>query len=189
MLHHRERIQRRDVGDLLHVVGVDVPGVPGQRPVVMQLEQVGNPARRHHLSSRGLVPDGSDQPVGVEGDPQVLVLQTEAVHFHGWHGPNTGLGHGGRREPHGRHIRHHQAAVDLDHLAARPGQRVEEHRRVAGAGQGRPTALGHAARHPADLGMVPGHVLVHPVDAGPRQDVVELVEQQPLPGPVEIAGR
>ena len=159
---------------------VDVPRVPGHRVVVVELEGVAG--RRERLPPRRQVDEAAQPPVGSEHRAQVRVLEGDrAVVLPARRDAVVRLRHdpalaargqlGERQSP----VRpcHHRAPrrpADRDwHVARRP-----EHTGRDGVGAG-------------DDGVEVGagaHVDLRDARAG--QDVVELVEQQDAPQPVEL---
>ena len=95
------------------------------------------------------------------------------------------------RRPSAPGRRHHRqpAVRQLDHLAAGMRRRVERHptgpATVPRADQDGLGFGGHPVGHSEHLGVVAAGVVVDPLDAGTGQDVVELLEEQQLPGLVQ----
>jgi len=165
----RPRVGGRAVAARLEVGRVDVPGVEVHRQVLVELEPVAG--RRQRLAARRLVDDAFDVAVLAESHSQIRVLQYQPVdsdyiaRFY---------------DPAGR-VR---LRFDDDKLAGRiisdlvSGDSDRVDRRFACADQRFEGRL--------ELGEVAACVVVHEPDRRAGEDVVELLQQQELPEPVEL---
>ena len=177
---------REQLGALLGVAGVHVPGIPLARLVHVGPHLVA--AVRQHLACRALVPHARERPVRGERDPHEVVLQLLGAHRQC--ARRRRLAHHGGLEP-GDHVRaaHHTAAGPRQLRAQRARRQVgvdHEQRLLAAAARDPLPQLGHPrvddlprrGDHAAELGL---GLLGHLADARPGEDVVELVAQEDLP--------
>ena len=183
-LHRRER---GDIHRVKAIVRVDIPGVPVLGVVFMQLEKVAARAGREDFSSRLLVVDRREKAVFVPSHAEQTVLHDPAGDRHRF---DLGCGRIVDRPPSARgRVDPAGVPVDLNDLATRMRVRVEDHQVVTDTGHG---GLGGgddaSGRLDHRLELALG-VLVHPVDARAGQDVVELVDEEALPGLLQDAGR
>ena len=87
---HDHRLGVGEVGDGAAVVGVEVPRVPTDRVVGVELEQVGGPARGDQLATGASLHDRPDHSTLVEHDPQLVVLEGRDVVRDGRRGSRKG---------------------------------------------------------------------------------------------------
>ena len=185
---------------MIEVFDVDVPRVELARMVLVQLKHVGAGSGCEHLAVVLFVEDRSEQTGVVPADAQQLVLEPAVGDRHFGRGASSGPGRPevDRRVPARRHRDGDQlgpvVSVDLHELVAVARRRVE-HDDARPIERGDPLGdcplrgVDEIGRERLDPGVVAQAVLVRPVDARAGDDVVELVEQQHLPGLVERRGR
>ena len=171
---------RRNGFSGFEVVGVDVPGVPVGRLVVVHLQHVRLAVDR--LAAGGGV-DQADQPAaGGECGRQVLVLQDDLIALLGQRHLVGRLGDpadavGGDFDVHRRAVRRG------GDLVAGEVERVHRRRPAPERGEGRLPQFLPIGQH---LGHLAVRVLVHQRDRAARQNVVELVQQHHLPQLVDL---
>src|SRR5581483_554497 len=148
----------------LEVRGVDVPRIELDGPVLVELEPV--PRRRQRLAARRLVDDAHDAPVRREYDAKETVLQRQPLDA------NLVI----RRDLDGVAVRRRLDEHGVDDLAARDTDRVHE----------RVTVADQLMQRRLELREVATRVVVDEPDRRAGKDVVELLQEEELPEPVEL---
>ena len=198
---HRKGLALQFLGGLVPVVAVNVPGVELAGHVLVHPQGVHRAAGGQFPAVQGVAQQPA-QPVQPHRHPAV------AQHRAGPVGLGKGGGGGGgqlggqqghraqRRHPHLRFAAAHRHRFALrrdgaggkgfgqgQHLGALKALAVEQGQALALLQQGAAGVGGQGAGLALQLGVGGVGLLVDPGNAGPGQDVMELVEQQGLPQP------
>ena len=176
---HLARRRGRAVGDRLEVERVDVPGVERRRVVVVDLEDV--PGRGERLAPGAQLDQRADQAVAARA-PHAGGRSRARPRRPSRRPRRSPAPAPTAPKPYGGASTHASSPSGPAATSARPNPMVLN---GAGpppsAGERRQPGVRDGVRPGAHLGVVAGRVLVDERDARPRQDVVELVQEQELP--------
>jgi hypothetical protein len=126
-LHHLDRVHGYQVGDLVEIGAVDVPGVESARMVVVELEQVAALTVGQHLTARDEIPHRGQQAVTVPLHSKESVVQPALADGHLFSATeSTGRATLSTNRTLVR-TQGQRTVGQLDHLGPVGGRRVERH--------------------------------------------------------------